>query len=95
MVSLVDESFIIIPEYIDEASMSWLKTDNKKRVVATELEKFLGMLKGVKSKTTCIPEPMVVFIPPYEIIAFTDRQQHGYYLSPLNKSQEGICILPQ
>lgn len=50
--------------------MSELETEEKS-VVTAELEKYLGMLKEIKSDTIGSPEPEGVVIPPHRVMDVT------------------------
>lgn len=55
---------------IDGVTMSELETEEKS-VVTAELEKYLGMLKEIKSDTIGSPEPEGVVIPPHRVMDVT------------------------
>lgn len=68
----VDDSFMLITEYIDGVPMSDLSEDQKS-VVRTEVEQFLATLRAIKSNT--IGGPSGIVLPPYRAMRLSDKNE--------------------
>ena len=96
----VDDSFMLITEYIDGVPMSNLSEDQK-RVVRTEVEQHLATLRGITSDT--IGGLSGIVIPPYRVMRLSDRDEWPRKVSKGGKyvfchndlSQHNIIVDPQ
>ncbi|KAJ5622561.1 hypothetical protein N7528_005793 [Penicillium herquei] len=68
----IDDSFMVITEYIDGVAMVRLSEDEK-RVVDIEIEQHLATLRGIKSDT--IGGPSGIVIPPYRVMLQSENDE--------------------
>ncbi|KAL4948490.1 kinase-like domain-containing protein [Aspergillus filifer] len=97
---MVDESFILVTEYIDGVAMSNLAEDQK-RVVCTKVEQYRATLRGIKSNT--IGGPSGIVLPPYRVMRLSDRNEwprkvtkdDGYIFCHNDLAQHNIIVDPE